>query len=190
MLERARATSIGLLGFTAAVGLAIVAIVFNQGWPLPAGGPVPPLPPQHQGLGEARVASGVADDRSAADVDRSPGQATAETGPSGEARSAPVESSSPSGSAELVVAPSAPARSDAGDAPRGDSSPKPPPARPAPESPPAAPSQPAEPAAPPPAVEEPEPPATASEAPPTSSVPPWSNGKGHAYGRSGREADD
>lgn len=179
LLERARATSLSLLGFTTAVGLTIVALVFNQGWPLPAGGPVPAV--QHQSVGEARVASGIGGDRPTADVERSPGQATAETGPSGEARTAPVESSPPT---ELVVAPSAPARSDGGDAPRGDSSPEPTPAKPAPESPPAVPSQPAE---PPPAaaVEEPEPPATASEAPPISSVPPWSNGKGHAYGRSG-----
>jgi hypothetical protein len=39
-------------------------------------------------------------------------------------------------------------------------------------------------------VVEPTPPATASEAPVESSVPPWSNGKGHAYGREKSSSGD
>lgn len=193
MLERARATSLGLLGFTTAVGLTIVALAFNQAWPLVEGGPVPPLPVRHQSVGEAKAASGARGGDRVTALDRSWGKRTAEAPASG-GGSAPSESSpspatnSPAASGP-VVAPSAPAPSEGGDVPRGDSKSESAPAKPAPVSPPAAaPSPPAEPAPSPPMptpAPEPEPPASVSEAPPTSSVPPWSNGNGHAYGRSG-----
>jgi len=44
LLVRARSTSLGLLGLTAAVGLSMVALGLNQSWPLVAGGPIPKLP--------------------------------------------------------------------------------------------------------------------------------------------------
>ena len=49
MLERARATSLALLGATAAVGLAIVAFALNQGWPLLEGSAIPAAPRQEVG---------------------------------------------------------------------------------------------------------------------------------------------
>jgi hypothetical protein len=55
ILERARSTSLGLLGLTAAVGLAIVALALNQGWPLVAGGPIPVIGAEHQAVGGATV---------------------------------------------------------------------------------------------------------------------------------------
>jgi hypothetical protein len=199
LLERARATSLGLLGITAAVGLAIVALAFNQGWPLVAGSPVPALPPLHQDVGKATVADAAS---GGARSDAKPGSTPQQDGAGGESARpdtgpAPSDGASPAPSSQLVVAPSAPAKTD-GDAPRGEgSNPEPAPAKPkqpspspSPDQPPATQQAPAEPA---PAAPEPEPtspPATISEAPPTSNVPPWSNGKGHAYGRSGKEVDD
>ena len=53
MLERARATSLALLGATAAVGLAIVALALNQGWPLLEGSAIPAAP--RQDVGRASV---------------------------------------------------------------------------------------------------------------------------------------
>lgn len=44
LLERARSTTLALLGVTAAVGLAVVWLALQQGWPLVAGSPVPGLP--------------------------------------------------------------------------------------------------------------------------------------------------
>lgn len=41
LLERARSTSLALLGLTAAVGLTMVALVLNQGLPLLPGSPIP-----------------------------------------------------------------------------------------------------------------------------------------------------
>jgi hypothetical protein len=184
LLERARATSLGLLGFTAAVGLTIVALAFNQGWPLVKGGPVPPLPVQHQSLGQAKAASEARGRDPVTAVDRSVGKSPTEAPPSDEDDSAPSESTPSPAPSGLVVAPSAPAPSEDGDVPRGNSKSGSAPAKPAPVSPPVAPAPAAEPAPSPPAPE-PEPPATVPEAPPTSSVPPWSNGNGHAYGRSG-----
>lgn len=188
LLERARATSLGLLGITAAVGLAIVALVFNQGWPLVAGGPVPPLPPRHQGLGEATVAAGVGGDaRSGADAGGSPRRQGAAGGEKARPDGTTAQSggTSPVPSSEFVVSPSAPAKTE-GDAPQGGSSPGQAPAKP---------KQPKQPSQPPTAQQAPSssppddagpepPPATVSETPTASHVPSWSNGKGHAYGRS------
>jgi hypothetical protein len=40
-IDRARSTTLGLLGAMAAVGLSIVVIAANQGWPLAGGNPIP-----------------------------------------------------------------------------------------------------------------------------------------------------
>jgi len=61
LLERARSTSLALLGFTAAIGLAMVALVFNQGWPLIPGAPIPGLGDGHEAVGDASVAAPAAD---------------------------------------------------------------------------------------------------------------------------------
>jgi hypothetical protein len=193
LLERARATSLALLGATAAVGLAIVAIALNQGWPLIAGSAIPRPPPQHQGLGGAAVASRPGAGHSAprgAGVQA--GSSRRRAGPArhaGAVGAGPV--AVPDASSELVVSPSRPARSRGGEShgspvPHGQTpvtqhpvdSPTaavPPP----PQSEPASPPQPAPAAAPQPPI------ATTSEAPAgESSVPSWSRGNGHAYGRS------
>lgn len=57
LLERARSTSLALLGMTAAVGLAMVALALNQGWPLIAGAPIPGLGNTHQAVGDATIAA-------------------------------------------------------------------------------------------------------------------------------------
>lgn len=198
MLERARATTLGLLGVAGAVGLAMLALVFNQGWPLVAGGPVPPLPPREQAVARARAVSPIA---------RSPGPADAGTRPHASGRDSGGPGQGPAAenasahvpSSELVVVPATPAE------PRGDAPPSGRQGRPAPAKPKATLAPPTQIAAQPPAsppsaapstppsvpapAPEPAPPATVSEAP-ESSVPSWSNGKGHAYGRSGREGED
>jgi len=192
MLERARATSLALLGVTAAVGLAIVALAANQGWPLIAGSSIPQIPPVRQDVGKAtivaaaptgRASSAGAGDRARPDAGA---RAAKPLGGGGAAAPAPEPAAT-----ELIVAPSDPASSRHGQ-PSGSHEP----ARPAPSRPePAANDRPA-PASPSPAqptevVETAPPDATVSEAPPAaeeSYVPSWSHGKGHAYGRSGRSS--
>jgi hypothetical protein len=186
LLERARATSIGLLGLTAAVGLAIVALVFNQGWPLVAGGSIPPLPPGHQAVGEATVAEApVGKSRSGAEAGRTPRRdGVADEKARSDGSPAHSGGTSPAPSSELVVSPSVPVKTGT-DGPKGGSGPGQAPVKP--KQPPPTPTQPQAPqqtpSSPQPEVAEPKPPATVSEAPTVSNVPPWSNGKGHAYGR-------
>lgn len=56
LLVRARSTSLALLGLTTAVGLGMVALALNQGWPLIAGSSIPALPGvTHQERQQARV---------------------------------------------------------------------------------------------------------------------------------------
>ncbi len=55
LLERTRSTSLALLGATAAIGLAMIALALNQGWPLIAGAPIPGLGSGHQAVGKAAV---------------------------------------------------------------------------------------------------------------------------------------
>lgn len=198
MLDRARATSLALVGATAAVGLGIVALALNQGWPLLKDNAIPAAP--KQGLGSASVVSrppGAAPARTGAARRRGGGQVG---GRFGAPTRSPATAETPSGGEEaaaLVVSQEAPARSPGGahpkapptqgKAPEAKSQPAPSPTGGSPgsappSSPPAgAPTSPPE--AAPPAPTQPE--AVISEAPPEeSSVPPWSNGKGHAYGRS------
>ena len=53
LLERTRSTTLALLGLTAAIGLAMVALALNQGWPLIAGAPIPGIGGDHQAVGDA-----------------------------------------------------------------------------------------------------------------------------------------
>ncbi|HMJ73256.1 MAG TPA: hypothetical protein VK471_07845 [Solirubrobacterales bacterium] len=57
LLERTRSTSLALLGVTAAIGLAMVALALNQDWPLIAGAPIPGVESKHQAVGDATVAA-------------------------------------------------------------------------------------------------------------------------------------
>ena len=193
MLERARATSLALLGATAAVGLAIAAIAANQGWPLIEGSSIPAAPRQHVGSASvvARAVPGPSTQSGGARQSHG-GGGHRSGGGTGTQRQTVV--APPSGGEEavsLTVSNEAPARTP------HDSSPKGPPTHgksPATHSPaeapqPPAPSSPSPAQAPvaappsPPAPTMPE--ATSSEAPPEeSNVPSWSNGRGHAYGRS------
>src|SRR6187397_996587 len=189
MLERARATTLGLLGIAGAVGLAMIALVFNQGWPLVADGPVPPLPPREQAVAKAKVVSPGANSPGRADAASRPHASGGDAAGPGQGPTAENDSTHVP-SRELVVVPATPVERQ-GDAPQGNAQPNPSPAEPEPTTP--SPQTQAEgagqapPSTPPPAQAPP--PATVSEAP-ESSVPPWSNGKGHAYGRSGREDED
>jgi hypothetical protein len=192
MLERARATSLALLGFTAAVGLAIVALAANQGWPLIAGSSIPTIPPRHAAVGPGVAVAGL--EPSAIHADAAPAggrhpagtrDAAGHSGGASPATPAPVPSS------ELVVSPSVPTPPQGGDspaAPKPSPKPAPQPTQPTAGAPAAAPAPaPSPPSTPPAAPVEPAPPtATSSEAPPEeseSNVPSWSHGHGHAYGR-------
>lgn len=119
LLERARATSLALLGLTGAVGLAMVALVLNQGWPLVPGSPIPPLEAQRQALGDAAVAAapGVT-----GAVGRGPAASPSQPrGDAGGAEKPPVQHSpSP---ANIVVSESTPAGPPASSP--GDSPPQP-----------------------------------------------------------------
>jgi len=200
MLERARATALGLLGAVAAVGLAIAAIAFNQGWPLVPGGSIPRFPGPRQDVGAATaVARAHAGGAPAVGAGRSVrprpsgSGAAARGGVSGGAsppsevvaEPAPVVAASqPAGRTHPARhgAPHSHGKSPSPAQPTAPSSQPSPAAAPQP-----APASAAEPEAAPVATPTPaqSPPATASEAPADESdTPPWSQGHGHAYGRS------
>ena len=205
MLERARATSLALLGATAAVGLAIVALALNQDWPLLEGSAIPAAPREE--VGRASVVARPAPAPSAhtaADhgqvgrrVDRAAGSAAARP------HAVAVAPSGGEEAATLVVSEQAPARppggvpkakapSTHGAAPAGPSQPTQPAAQQPPATPAASPApQPAAAPAPAPDPAPAQPEAVASEAPPEeSNVPSWSHGDGHAYGRDGEHGGD
>jgi hypothetical protein len=127
LLVRVRSTSLALLGLTAAVGLAMVAVALNQDWPLIAGAPIPGFADEQQAVGDATVAA----------------EARAPSGPFAALRSTarredsrasvhpvkngmggtPAQAGSPSPELEgTVVSHSTPASSP-GDGPSGDGSP-------------------------------------------------------------------
>lgn len=57
ILERARSTSLALLGLAAAVGLGTIALAINQDWPLIAGSPIPAAPePVREDASDAKSA--------------------------------------------------------------------------------------------------------------------------------------
>ena len=55
LLERVRSTTLALLGATAALGLTMIALALNQGWPLIAGAPIPGFGSEQQAVGKAAV---------------------------------------------------------------------------------------------------------------------------------------
>jgi hypothetical protein len=197
MLERARSTSLALLGATAAVGLAIVAIAFNQGWPLVAGSSVPPLPrPERAVGGAAVVARGPV---SGSHVAVRAGSAPRRDRP-GPAHSAPAGAgvdAATGAPTEVVVSGSQPVgRSGGGHhlapKPPATAPPKPQPAQPSPLATTVASVPTSAPAPEPTPMPEPEPAsaptpttpvATTTETPPEESSPPyWGHGGGHGYG--------
>lgn len=205
LLVRARSISFAVLGVSAAIGLAVLAIALQEDWPLIPGSPPPRLVARHAAVGEAVAVGG----------ETSPGGVASGAGGSGgNAGGAPRGAHASHGSAqahapsstgsvtaptgELVVSPSVPAPEPRGKGDSGGARPprSPAPSRPAPSKPKPAPAvQAPAPSAPPPPPASPAPPpppaATVSASPPEqSNLPPWSNGKGHAYGREGREDDD
>ncbi len=194
LLERARATSLALLGATAAVGLAIVALALNQEWPLIAGSSIPAAP--HAAVGDAAaVAHANAKTSGRLSVGaRTPTGHSPHVGartPSRHLSAGAV--SDPEAGSEIVVSASEPVNAPKRTASKPppsqgpETAPQPPAPQQAPATPPATPPQPE------PAVTSTPPSSTPSTAPPTvttaetpsgeSSVPPWSHGNGHAYGR-------
>jgi hypothetical protein len=174
LLERVRSTTLALLGVTTAVGLAMVALALNQSWPLVADSPIPGISAPHEAVGRATVAAQARAEASAAGSAR-----TADLARRGSARAvsgddvgaqAPRAGAAPPPSAELVVAPSAPAE-PRGDAPggAGDPSPAPSPAGTSPQAP-ASPVPASEPAQPEPAPSSP--PVVEATPPPTSAEVP------------------
>jgi hypothetical protein len=188
LLERARAMSLALLGVTAAVGLAIVALALNQGWPLIAGSSIPPIPPQHQEVGKATVAA-PAQPESAGRRVLSPGPlhrsaAPARGGDRGTSGTSPGVGSVPA--TEFVVSPAAPAKPQGDHAHGSPDQQSPAPDKPAPQAPeaPVVASPPAEPASsvPPASGTAPTTPTAAtSEVPANSSSPSSSHGDDHSY---------
>jgi hypothetical protein len=135
LLERLRSTTFALLGVTTALGLALVAVIAQQGFsPLP-GLPLPGISSQEGRVGEAQVVARPASRPAAGDR----GGGTAAAGSTGAG-----DGSRPSAPSRLAdsrqagpAAPPAPAPSGGG-APGQDAPPIPvPPAPPASESPPA-----------------------------------------------------
>lgn len=196
MLERARSTTFALLGVTAAVGLATVALALNQSWPLIAGSSIPQAPVTRQGVAAAIVVAASDHRRSAVvtnganpprpSTPRLPGADGATP-----ANAVPIQAGGP------VVSHPVPTRSAggiSGDAPKAAKPPSKQPQQPvqqpagAPAPAPAPASAPAAADAPLPEIAEPPPPPVATPEAPAeeseSNVPAWSHGKGHAYGRS------
>lgn len=162
LLERARSTTLALLGATTAVGLAMVALALNQSWPVIADSPLPVGPPRHEAVGEASVAAGAIANAADPSPDRAEGSLSSGARRSDRGgSSAPADGSAPT-APELVVAPSAPAERG-GDAPGADEPSAPP--SPAAETPQA-------PAAPVPVSSAPALPKSAPPSPPTAETPP------------------
>lgn len=191
LLDRTRSTTFGLLGMTAAVGLAIIAVALQGGWPLIEGSRVPRAPVLHESVGEATALNG-STPRTAVRPGSAGGKRSAAShGGQTSVPARPPVAPSAAPPVELVSSPAAPVGHQGGHGNGSHGSPTP-----QEQAPPSPPSQPAQapsgavPTTQPSTSPAPEPPppsppeAIASEAPPVeSNVPPWSNGQGHAYGR-------
>jgi hypothetical protein len=197
MLERARSTSLALLGVTAAVGLATIAMVLRQEWPAVVGSPIPSAPSQQEAVGDATRAAGAKAAGGAVAHVRAASHPAAGS-PRHLAQPRDGGAGSPAGSApaepnEFVVTPAAPVkRPGKGGSHRTPAREGPEPAAPSPQA-----VTVATPTTSPPSQSEsqpesqpsPAPPATTSGAPPSESyVPEWSNGHGHAYGRADHDS--
>ncbi len=128
LLVRTRSTVLALLGLTAAIGLAMVALALNQNWPLVAGAPIPGFGNQRQAVGDATVAArartqGVRPAISAATGRTSPGVSSGKPGRPHGGTVALAKSQAPQ-STDLVVAHPTPA-APAGGSPPEDAIPDP-----------------------------------------------------------------
>jgi hypothetical protein len=128
LLERIRSTTLALLGLTAAIGLAMIALALNQGWPLIAGAPIPGLGNEHQAVDDATVAArarmqGFQPAISAGTGRTSPGVSSGRLGRSRGGIVALAKSQAPQ-STDLVVAHPTPA-GPAGGSPPEDATPDP-----------------------------------------------------------------
>jgi hypothetical protein len=190
LLERTRSTMLALLGLTAAVGLALIAIVMQGDWPLIAGSPVPRAPVVHESVGDATALGAEVSGGTARQGPASRPRTAAARSGQAQATTEPSAASAPAAPDELVSSPAAPVASHGGGSHGGHAPQDQTPAASQPQqttatAPNAEPSSPATTPASPPPTEAPAPEATASEAPPPveSNVPFWSPGQGHAYGR-------
>jgi hypothetical protein len=181
LLERMRSTTFALLGITAAMGLGLVAIVSQQGWPLLPASPLPGAPAER---GEVHDATAVAPDLPSSVAQLSIGKPA--RGSAADRVVAPPQprASHLSGSRQLAVAPPSPPSDPGADSPTGDgAAPPPEPSeQPSSETPAAAP-------APSPAPEPASiPAAPAAVSPPSAPEPPvvstpTNRGRGNAYGK-------
>jgi hypothetical protein len=208
LLERTRSTSLALLGVTAAIGLAMVALALNQNWPLIAGAPIPGFGSQHQAVGKAAVVAKARTRAGRPAISAATGQAASPRVSSGKPRSRPGVTVALAGSqapqaAGLVASHPTPA-SPAAAGPPSEAAPDPTPVaqQPAPAVTPApAPAV----AAVPVSSSSSSPPSTASETPESpipSQVPPAGNegdehghghtshGHGHSHGGDDSETSD
>ncbi|MGB7588564.1 MAG: hypothetical protein WBM00_07635 [Solirubrobacterales bacterium] len=111
LLERARSTSLALLGIVVAMGLGLMAVLANQGWPLLPGSPIPSSPNEQVGaVHNAQIAAQPAKRAGVGAGQRATQQTAGQAGtgrtttPGGAAAPAPKGSGSP----QLVVATSNP----------------------------------------------------------------------------------
>ncbi len=175
LLERMRSTTFALLGITAALGLGLVAIVSQQGWPLLPAAPLPGLSVEQSEIHEAIEAPpGIGSPAAGPSVAAVAGRASTDH------RTEPrAPGSHVSGSRHLDTAPpSAPAAAAPADSEQSvplEPAPTPVPVSPAPSSGPAPSSSPASSA----------PAAAAPTAPAATAVTAAANqGRGNAYGKS------
>lgn len=117
LLERARSTTLALLGLTAAVGLGFIFLALNQDWPLIAGAPIPGA--SHQAVGKATVAAAGSEqivlsqaNQMSAQLDSSP--SIRHTSPGAEAA---TPSGPPPAPAQVVAPAPGPPGSGTGDSP-------------------------------------------------------------------------
>jgi hypothetical protein len=177
-----------LLGATTAIGLAMIALALNQGWPLIAGAPIPGFGSERQAVGKAAVVAKAKARAGRSEIAAAPGQ-TGPGGSSGKPRSRPGATVAPAGSqapqaAGIVASHPTPASPVAG-SPPGEVVPDPTPVtqQPAPV---VAPAPAPAPAAVPVSSSSPSPSGTASETPgsplPSQAPPAGNEGDEHGHG--------
>jgi hypothetical protein len=110
MRERLRATTFALFGLVTAVGLVLVGIAYNQGWPVFADSPIPGIPTER--VGAAAIAADAVPGRAqSGNVPASHGSA-----PAGQSVFVPDRSSAPDSSSQQLpaTAPGGPGQSPSG----------------------------------------------------------------------------
>jgi hypothetical protein len=113
LLERARSTTFALLGVTAAVGLAMVALALNQSWPLVAGSAIP-APLGHAGIGKATAVAGTLPGRSGSGGEGGEPQPHRQAQAPASRSGGSTEPAPPAGATDFVLSPSTPVSSQGG----------------------------------------------------------------------------